>query len=100
MDPIKVDFSSNNNDRGQNKSKVVIPPEKKALRIIINIIVTLIAGAVGYYFYLPAFNFKAIEMYIFLGAVLAFYCAVNYITSGALKTPDYAPYAKRVQEYP
>lgn len=100
MDPIKVDFSSNNNDRGQGKSKVVMPPEKKALKIVINIVLTLIAGAVGYYFYLPAFNFKAIEMYIFLGAVLAFYCAVNYITSGALKTPDYAPYAKKSARIP
>ena len=53
MDPIKVDFSSNNNDRGQGKSKVVMPPEKKALKIVINIVLTLIAGAVGYYFYLP-----------------------------------------------
>lgn len=100
MDPIKVDFSSNNNDKGQGKSKVVMPPEKKALKIVINIVLTLIAGAVGYYFYLPAFNFKAIEMYIFIGAVLAFYCAVNYITSGALKTPDYAPYAKKSARIP
>ena len=37
MDPIKVDFSSNNNDKGQGKSKVVMPPEKKALKIVINI---------------------------------------------------------------
>lgn len=100
MDPIKVDFSSNNNDRGQSTSKVVMPPEKKALKIVINIVLTLIAGVVGYYFYLPAFNFKAIEMYIFIGAVLAFYCAVNYVTSGALKTPDYAPYAKKSARIP
>ena len=100
MDPIKVDFSSNNNDRGQGKSKVVMPPEKKALKIVINVVLTLIAGVVGYYFYLPAFNFKAIEMYIFIGAVLAFYCAVNYVTSGALKTPDYAPYAKKSARIP
>lgn len=100
MDPIKVDFSSNNNDRGPAKSKVIIPPEKKVLKIFVNIIITLIAGAVGYYFYLPAFNFKAIEMYIFLGAMLVVYCAVNYVTSGALKTPDYAPYAKKSAKIP
>ncbi len=100
MDPIKVDFSSNNNDKGSNNSKVVMPPEKKGLKIIINIIVTLIAGAVGYYFYLPAFNFKAIEMYIFFGALLGVYCVMNYLTSGALKTPDYAPYAKKSARIP
>ena len=95
MDPIKVDFSSNNNDKGSGKGGVVMPPEKKGLKILINIILTLIAGAVGYYFYLPAFNFECIDMYIFIGAVLAFYCVVNYITSGALKTPDYSAYAKK-----
>ena len=100
MDPIKVDFSSNNNDKGSGKGGVVMPPEKKGLKILINIILTLIAGAVGYYFYLPAFNFECIDMYIFIGAVLAFYCVVNYITSGALKTPDYSAYAKKSATVP
>ncbi len=100
MDPIKVDFSSNNNDRGKSGNGAVIPPEKRGLKIIINVLVTLLAGVVGYYFYLPAFNFKAIEMYIFLGALLGVYCVVNYITSGALKTPDYAPYAKKSARIP
>ncbi len=98
MDPIKVDFSSNNNERGGGK--VVIPPEKKGLKILINLVLTLLIGGIGYYFYLPAFNFKAIEMYIFLIAVLAVYCVINYITSGALKTPDYAPYAKKSAKFP
>lgn len=97
MDPIKVDFSSDNSKSG---SKLVIPPEKKALRIIISVIVTLIAAAVGYYFYLPAFNFKSIEMYIYIGAALLFFCLVNYIMTGALRTPDYAPYAKKSNRIP
>ncbi len=98
MDPIKVDFSSESNNSGG--SKIVIPPEKKGLKIIINVILTAIAAVVGYYFYLPALNFKAIELYIFLAAVFVFYCAVNYVTSGALKTPDYAPYAKKSSRIP
>lgn len=99
MDPIKVDFSSK--DSGQGKGgKVVIPPEKKGIKILINVIVTLIAAAIGYYFYLPAMNFKCVDMYIFFAAVLLVYCAVNYLTSGALKTPDYAPYAKKSARIP
>lgn len=99
MDPIKVDFSSQDNNQG-GSSKIIIPPEKRGLKIIINIILTLVAGAIGYYFYLPAMNFKSIEMYIFLAAVLLFYCVVNYLTSGAIKTPDYAPYAKKSARVP
>lgn len=99
MDPIKVDFSSK--DGGQGKGgKVIIPPEKKGIKILINIIITLIAAGIGYYFYLPAMNFKSVNMYIFFAAVLLVYCAVNYLTSGALKTPDYAPYAKKSARIP
>lgn len=32
--------------------------------------------------------------------MLLVYCAVNYLTSGALKTPDYAPYAKKSARIP
>ena len=45
-------------------------------------------------------NFKSVDMYIFFAAVLLVYCAVNYLTSGALKTPDYAPYAKKSARIP
>lgn len=92
MDPIKVDFSSDNN---RSESKLVIPPEKKLLRMIISLAVTLVAAAVGYYFYLPALNFKSIEMYIFIAAAIGCYCLVNYVMTGALRTPDFAPYAKK-----
>lgn len=98
MDPIKVDFSQEGNYPGGGK--VVIPPEKKGLKIIINIIVTAIAALIGYYFYLPAMNFKSIEMYIFFAAIFAFYCGINYITSGALRTQDYTPYAKKSSRIP
>lgn len=97
MDPIKVDFSSDNN---RSDSKLVIPPERKGLRMIISLVVTLIAAAIGYYFYLPALNFKSIEMYIFIGAAIACYCLVNYLMSGALRTPDFAAYAKKSNKIP
>lgn len=95
MDPIKVDFTKKSDQGPDKKTGVVIPPEKKGLKIVINLLLTAVFGAVLYYFLLPAFNFKSILMYAFLGALCAFYCIVNYVTSGALKTPDYAPYARK-----
>lgn len=96
MDPIKVDFTGGKSDKGPDKKTgVLIPPEKKGLKIVINIILTLVFGAILYYFMLPVFNFKELKMYFFLAVLAAFYCIVNYITCGALKTPDYAPYAKK-----
>ncbi len=95
MDPIKVDFTGNSGNGPDKKTGVVIPPERRGLKIVLNIIATVVFGAVLYYFMLPAFNFKSIMMYAFLAAMLAFYCVINYVTSGALATPDYAPYARK-----
>lgn len=95
MDPIKVDFTGKDNKGPDKKTSVVIPPEKKGLKIGINVLLTAIFGAILYYFMLPVFNFKSILMYAFIGALCVFYCVINYVTSGALRTPDYAPYAKK-----
>ena len=95
MDPIKVDFTGGSSGGPDKKTSVVIPPEKKGLKIVVNIIATLIFGAVLYYFMLPVFNFKSIMMYAFFGAMAVCYIAVNYVTSGALRTPDYSPYANK-----
>ena len=96
MDTIKVDFSGDRFGKDNNKGKgVVIPPEKKWLKIILNIIFTAIFGAVLYYFMLPVFNFKSMSMYVFLLLLLVFYCVMNYITSGALRSPDFIPYSRK-----
>ena len=92
MDPIKVDFSGGGSKKGK---AVVIPPNKAGLKIAINLIVTAIVAAVAYYFYLPAFNFKAIEMYIYFGIIIAAYCVTAFVTSGAVMSPEYSPYARK-----
>lgn len=96
MDPIKVDFTG-----GGSKSKsVIIPPNKAGIKTVINIIGALIIAAVSYYFYLPAFNFKSLEMYIYFGIVIAGYCAMAFITSGAVAAPEYTPYARKSTRIP
>lgn len=101
MDPIKVDFTGGGTDKGPDKKEAtVIPPERKGLKIAINVILTVVFAGILYYFMLPVLNFKDLKMYLFLASVSAFYCIVNYITSGALKTPDYAPYAKKSSRVP
>lgn len=95
MDPIKVDFTGKSDKGPDKKTGGVIPPEKKGLKIALNVILTLVFGAILYYFWLPVFNFKSITMYLFFGALAVFYCIINYVTCGALRTPDYAPYARK-----
>lgn len=95
MDPIKVDFSG----KGAPK-EVVIPPEKKVLKIIISLIVTVIGGAVAYYFMLPAINLKAMEFYYFVAVVLAIYIAMTVVTTKAFMKPEYIPYVKKRAKVP
>ena len=74
MDPIKVDFS------GKGKPKeVVIPPEKKVLKIIICILSTIVGGCITYYFMLPAINFKEIEFYYFIAILIAIAVTITSI---------------------
>ena len=90
MDPIKVDFSG----KGRPK-EVVIPPDRKVLKIIISLIVTIIGGAVAYYMMLPALNFKSLDFYYFIAVVIAIYVAMIFLTSKAFIKPEYITYVKR-----
>lgn len=90
MDPIKVDFS------GKGKPKeVVIPPDKKVLKIIISLIVTVIGGAIAYYFMLPALNLKSLDFYYFVAVVIAIYIGMIFLTSKAFVKPEYITYVKK-----
>lgn len=95
MDPIKVDFTGGSgSSKGSGKSAVIFP-SSPAVKQIIAILCAVIGGAVAYYFLLPAFNFKALEMYEFFGIVIAIYFGVTVLLSGAAKNPEYIPYVKR-----
>lgn len=90
MDPIKVDFSG----KGRPK-EVVIPPDKKVLKIIISIIATIIGGAIAYYIMLPAINLKSLDFYYFIGILVAIYVGMIFLTSKAFIKPEYITYVKR-----
>ena len=90
MDPIKVDFSG----KGRPK-EVVIPPDRKVLKIIISLIVTIIGGAIAYYMMLPALNFKSLDFYYFIAVVIAIYVGMIFLTSKAFIKPEYITYVKR-----
>ena len=93
MDPINVDFSG--------KSVVPETPKGSNLkRVIISIILTLIIGAVVYYAMLPALNFKAIELYIYIGMLIVAYIGIYGIASKAYFRPEYMEYAKNKVKIP
>lgn len=93
MDPINVDFGS----------KSVMPEKPKGSnlkRVIISLILTLIIGAIAYYVMLPALNFKAIELYIYIGMLIVAYIGIYGIASKAYFRPEYMEYAKNNVKIP
>ena len=101
MDPINVDFTGRGRDDGKKGvADVFIPPEHSGKKIAINIILTIILGAVLYYFMIPALNFKSIELYLFVVFVCLIYLLLTIISSRAFIKPEYLPYVKRRSRVP
>ena len=93
MDPINVDFGGN----------TVVPETPKgstAKRVIISLILTLVVGAIAYYAMLPALNFKAIELYIYIGMLFVVYIGIFGVASKAYFRPEYMEYAKNRVKIP
>ena len=93
-EPIKIDFS----DKGKNHKsakEVIIPPDKAGLKIVINIILTLLVGAIVYYFMLPAINPRSPEFYMYIAIIFASYIGSSYLTTLAFVRTEYMPYVRK-----
>lgn len=93
MDPINVDFG--------NKSVMPETPKGSTVkRVIISLVLTLVVAAVVYYFMLPALNFKALELYVYIAVILIAYIGIFGILSKAYFRPEYMEYAKNKVKIP
>lgn len=89
MKPIKVDFGG--------KSKKGMSDGK---RIVITLVITLVIAAVLYYFMLPALNFKAIELYIWLTFSVLIFIGLYGLSAGAYSRPEKMAAAKDKMKIP
>ncbi len=93
MDPINVDFGN----------KTVMPETPKGStwkKVLASLLVSLVVAGVAYYLMLPALNFKAMELYIYLGVVIMSYIAAFGVFSKAYFRPEYMEYAKNKVKIP
>lgn len=93
MDPINVDFGGKN-------VKSVEPAGSTLKRVLISLALTLVVAGVAYYFMLPALNFKAIELYVYIAIILVAYIGIFGIVSKAYFRPEYMEYAKNKVKIP
>lgn len=93
MDPINVDFG--------NKSVMPQTPKGSTVKkVIVSLLLTVVLGAVLYYIMLPALNFKALELYIYIGILIMAYIGIFGILSQAYFRPEYMEYAKSKAKVP
>ncbi len=93
MDPINVDFGGKN-------VKSVEPKGSTLKRVIISLLLTLVVAGVAYYIMLPALNFKALELYIYIAVILVAYIGIFGVVSKAYFRPEYMEYAKNKVKVP
>ncbi len=93
MDPINVDFG--------NKSVMPETPKGSTVKkVFVSLLLTIVAGAVLYYFMLPALNFKALELYIYIAVLIVAYIGIFGVLSKAYFRPEYMEYAKNKVKVP
>ncbi len=93
MDPINVDFGN----------KRIVPETPKGStwkKVLVSLLVSLVVAGIAYYLMLPALNFKAIELYIYLAVVIISYIAAFGVVSKAYFRPEYMEYAKNKVKIP
>ncbi len=102
MDPINVDFTHGGGDGSSDKpvSDVYIPPKNAKKKIVINVILTAVFAAIAYYFMIPALNFKAIELYMYIAFVCLIYLGLTVLSCKVAIHPEYQPYVRKRSRIP
>ena len=102
MDPINVDFTHGGGDGSSDKpvSDIYIPPKNAKKKIVINIILTAVFAAIAYYFMIPALNFKAIELYMYIAFVCLIYLGLTVLSCKVAIHPEYQPYVRKRSRIP
>ena len=80
--------------------QAVVKPKKIALRLLLSLLATIIAGGVLYYNMLPALNFKDSQMYTFVIALIAIFMIAFSLACRANKLIERKEYVKSKAKYP
>lgn len=94
-DEVINDFKSKFKWPKKGEVDVVVKPEKVWLRLLISAVLTIIAGGVVYYMMLPAINFKDVNMYMFLIALIVLFMVFFALACKANKKIERREYIKK-----
>lgn len=78
----------------------MVVPAKVPLKLLLSFLITAVGGAVVYYFMLPPFNFKSIDMYLFFLILLVLFWGSFTLLCRTKVHPEYKPYLQKKSRYP
>lgn len=99
-DEVIKDFKSKFKWGKAEEIDVVVKPPKVWLRLLLSAVLTVIAGAVAYYFMLPAFNIHDVQMYAFLILLIAVFMLFFALFCKANKMIERREYIKQKSKVP
>lgn len=83
----------------QNHSGKKRGPKSKLGKILVNLLITLVVGAVYFYVSLPALNFQSGDLYFFAGLLCVVYILCALVTSGFNLSMDTSGRGAKLKEY-
>lgn len=78
----------------------MVTPTKVPLKLLLSFLITVVGGAVVYYFMLPPFNFKSLDMYLFFLILLVLFWGSFMLLCRTKAHPEYKPYVQKKSKYP
>lgn len=78
----------------------MVAPAKVPLKLLLSFLITVLGGAVVYYFMLPPFNFKSLDMYLYLLVLLVLFWGSFTLLCRTKTHPEYKPYIQKKSRYP
>ena len=78
----------------------MVAPTKVPLKLLLSLLITIVGGAVVYYFMLPPFNFKSLDMYLYLLVLLVLFWGSFTLLCRTKTHPEYKPYIQKKSRYP
>lgn len=94
-DEVINDFKEKFKWPNSNEVEAVEKPPKMVLKLLLSAIVTIIGGGAVYYMMLPAFNFKDINMYVFIAVLIAIFMGALMIFTKANRFAERREYIKK-----
>lgn len=99
-DEVIEDFKAKFKWPTSDDVEVIVKPPKMAIKLVLSAIAMLVVGAIIYYMNIPAANFKATDLYIFVIMLIAIFVGAFALLIGARSKVEARAYVRKKSTVP